>query len=101
MSLTAEQLIMSLPVMANALLFWALAIAGIVGAVMAASTRPDAFEAAGRQSKGTWVAILAGSAFACMLSLPFVAWIGAVAIGVYYFDVRPQINNILRGNYGW
>nr|WP_083584125.1 DUF2516 family protein [Corynebacterium sp. NML130628] len=92
---------MSLPVMANALLFWVLAVAGIVGAVMAASTRPDAFEAAGRQSKGTWVAILAGSAFACILSLPFVAWIGAVAIGVYFFDVRPQINNILRGNYGW
>ena len=42
MSLSAEQLIMALPVMANALLFWVLAIAGIVGAVMVASTRPDA-----------------------------------------------------------
>ena len=36
-----------------------------------------------------------------MLGLPFIAWFGAVAIGIYYFDIRPQIKNILEGNGGW
>ena len=28
-------------------------------------------------------------------------WFGAVAIGVYWLDVKPQLDNILRGNYGY
>ena len=76
-------------------------IAGIVAAVMAATTRADAFEAANRQSKGAWEGILALSAVACLLRFPFIAWFGAVAIGIYFFDVRPQIQRILNGDYGW
>ena len=48
-----------------------------------------------------WIAILAVSAVALLLGLRFIAWFGAVAVGIYFFDVRPQINNILRGNFGW
>nr|WP_234948083.1 MULTISPECIES: DUF2516 family protein [Corynebacterium] len=93
--------IMRVPGQLQSLLFRLTAIAGIVGAVLAATTRADAFEAANRQPKMVWVAILAFSALALLIPLPFIAWFGAVAVGIYFFDVRPQITNILRGNYGW
>ncbi|WP_078056841.1 DUF2516 family protein [Corynebacterium bouchesdurhonense] len=92
-------LIMSAPLYVERALYVLAGIAGAVGAVLAAVTRPDAFDAAGRQSKSAWVAILAVSALALLLRLPFIAWFAAVAVGIYYFDVRPQINNLLRGNY--
>nr|WP_066529361.1 DUF2516 family protein [Corynebacterium bouchesdurhonense] len=90
---------MSAPLYVERALYVLAGIAGAVGAVLAAVTRPDAFDAAGRQSKSAWVAILAVSALALLLRLPFIAWFAAVAVGIYYFDVRPQINNLLRGNY--
>lgn len=90
---------MNAPLYVERALYVLVGIAGVVGAVLAATTRPDAFDAAGRQSKGAWVAILAVSAGALLFQLPFIAWFGAVAVGIYFFDVRPQINNILRGNY--
>lgn len=100
---TLEQIntIMRIPGLVSWALLAAVGVAGLVGAVFAATTRPDAFEAAGRQSKAAWVAILAVSALACLVRLPFIAWFGAVAIGIYFFDVRPQVKQILDGNYGW
>jgi len=100
-STAVEQIsfIMSAPLYVERALYVLVGIAGAVGAVLAAVTRPDAFDAAGRQSKSAWVAILAVSALALLLRLPFIAWFAAVAVGIYYFDVRPQINNLLRGNY--
>lgn len=41
------------------------------------------------------------SSFALLLNLPFLSWIGMVIIGLYWWDVRPQIQNILSGNGGW
>lgn len=82
-------------------LYWLIALAGVVGAVMAATTRDDAYSAAGRQGKWVWVGILVASAFVVFTRFPFLSWAGIVAIGVYFFDVRPQIKNILSGNYGW
>lgn len=93
--------ILSVPAYARNVLFLAVGLAGIVGAVLAATTREDAYEAGNRQNKWAWVAIVGGSAAACLLHIPFISWFGAVAIGVYFFDVRPQLNNIIRGNYGW
>lgn len=100
-SAAVEQIrwIMNAPLYVERALYVLVGIAGVVGAVLAATTRPDAFDAAGRQSKGAWVAILVVSAGALLFQLPFIAWFGAVAVGIYFFDVRPQINNILRGNY--
>ena len=100
-TLTTEWIIMAIPSMVSTLLFFLVGIAGVIGAVHVATTRPDAFDAAGRQSKGIWTGILVVSALACLLRFPFICWFGAVAIGVYYFDVRPQIKAILNGNYGW
>ena len=82
-------------------LFAAVAIAGVVGAITAATVREDAFTAGDRQGKWVWVAILAASAFVVMTRFPCLSWVGMVAIGVYWFDVRPQLRNILSGNYGW
>lgn len=76
-------------------------IAGIAGAIMAGLTRQDAFPAADRMPKVAWVVILLVSAFACLSGFGFLGLVGCVFIGVYFFDVRPQINNLLRGNYGW
>lgn len=101
MQLSPELLIQSIPLWFNALLFLALGIAAVVGVVLVATTRADAFDAADRHSKTIWMAILGVSAFSCFLVLPFLSWIGAVAIGLYYLDVRPHINNILHGNYDW
>lgn len=93
--------IMMLPSRVGMVLMLVVGVAGIVGAVMAATTRADAFEAANRQSKGTWVGILVLASLACLLRFPFIAWFGAVAIGIYFFDVRPQIQRIVNGDYGW
>ncbi|AKK10248.1 DUF2516 family protein [Corynebacterium uterequi] len=82
-------------------LFGAIAAAGVIGAALAATTRPDAFEAADRMAKFRWVAILLGSAFVTVTQFPFLSWIGMVAIGVYWFDVRPQLRDIVSGNYDW
>lgn len=82
-------------------LFRALAIAAIVGLIMVVMTREDAFPAGDRQPKMIWAAILGGSAFAMILPLPILSWIGAVATGVYWFDVRPQLRSIINGEYNY
>ena len=93
--------IMSIPGVVSRVLMVAVGVAGLLGAVFVATTRPDAFEAANRQSKGAWVGILVLAALACLLRFPFIAWFGAVAIGIYFFDVRPQIKRIVGGSYDW
>ncbi|MCQ9342693.1 DUF2516 family protein [Corynebacterium sp. 153RC1] len=81
--------------------FLLIALAGVVGAAQVLFTRDDAFTAADRLSKWAWAGILIGSAFAAAMNLMFLSWVGIVMIGLYWFDVRPQIRNILNGNYGW
>ena len=73
----------------------------IVGAVLAAATREDAFRAGDRQGKWVWVGLLAGSAVAMATGMPFLSWIGAVITGVYWFDVRPQLKAIINGDYSY
>ena len=82
-------------------LFRALAIAAIVGLIIVVMTREDAFPAGDRQPKMIWAAILGGSAFAMLLPLPILSWVGAVATGVYWFDVRPQLRSIINGEYNY
>ncbi|MFC5089081.1 DUF2516 family protein [Corynebacterium aquatimens] len=83
---------------------WLLAlvgVCGIVGAVQVGLTRADAFPAADRMPKVGWVALLLIASLACLSMRPFFGIIGAVVIGIYFFDVRPHLKNILSGNYGW
>lgn len=79
-------------------------VAGLVGAVLVLMTREDAFRAGDRQPKAVWAALLLVSAIVLLLPIPglnFLTWVGAVVIGIYWFDVRPQLRNIINGNYGW
>ncbi|MDU7566740.1 DUF2516 family protein [Corynebacterium sp.] len=78
-----------------------LALTAIIGAVLAAATREDAFRAGDRQGKWVWVGLLAGSAVAMATGMPFLSWIGAVITGVYWFDVRPQLKAIINGDYSY
>ncbi|MGP6174777.1 DUF2516 family protein [Corynebacterium sp. A21] len=87
--------------MVQTVIFLIIAVAGLVGAILAGTTREDAFSAGDRQSKWIWVGILAGSTLVVVLQFPFLSWAGMVAIGVYWFDVRPHLRSILSGNYSW
>ena len=82
-------------------IYLVIALFGFIGAFMVATTREDAFEVAGRQSKLIWTALLGVSGFALLLGLPFLTWVGMVIVGLYWWDVRPQFQNILSGNGGW
>lgn len=91
--------IMNLPAYLQYALFLAVAIAGFFGAFTAATMRDDAYEAANRHSKWMWVGILVASGLVCLTPMPLLPWIGAIAIGLYWFDVRPHLQSILRGDY--
>ncbi|OFP23748.1 hypothetical protein HMPREF2996_10635 [Corynebacterium sp. HMSC066C02] len=82
-------------------IFMAVSLFALVGAVLAAMTREDAFRAGDRQNKWVWVGLLVGSALLMNLPLPFVSWIGAIITGVYWFDVRPQLKAIINGDYSY
>ncbi len=79
----------------------AVSLFALIGAVLAAMTREDAFRAGDRQNKWVWVGLLVGSALVMNLPLPFVSWIGAIITGVYWFDVRPQLKAIINGDYSY
>ncbi|KQB87278.1 DUF2516 family protein [Corynebacterium lowii] len=85
------------------LLYFVAGICGVVGAVFVASTRSDAFPAADRQSKWTWFALLMGSAVVCVFvggAVPLISIAGVVIIGLYWWDLRPQLNDLLGGTQG-
>ena len=85
----------------DAIIFQILTLTAIVGAVLAAATREDAFRAGDRKGKWVWVGLLAGSAVAMATGMPFLSWIGTVITGVYWFDVRPQLKAIINGDYSY
>ena len=85
-------------------IFGLIGIFGFIGAFLAATTREDAFEVADRQKKMIWVAILIASGFVLAVfgpSVPILPWVAIIMIGLYWFDVRPQIKSILEGAGGW
>ncbi|MCZ9309547.1 DUF2516 family protein [Corynebacterium uberis] len=84
-------------------LFLLAAVAALVGALLIATTRADAFDAADRKSKWTWAGMLLAAAVACVFypMTTLLAWVGIVVTGLYWFDVRPQIARLLGGQSGW
>jgi hypothetical protein len=79
-------------------------LAQLVGLVFALShavrVRSDAFAAAGKQSKVFWVSLLAVSlVLRLTISSPLDLFgvIASIAAILYIVDVRPAINEILRG----
>ncbi len=86
------------------ILYAVVGIFGLIGAVLALTTREDAFLAGDRHPKAVWTAMLFMSAIVLLIPLPglsIFSWIGAVIVGLYWFDVRPQLKNIINGNSGW
>lgn len=84
----------------------ALSLFALVGFFLVLRTRPDAFDAADRKSKGVWAGLLFGSAI--FLFFPVIGWLllgipiiaGLVITGIYWMDVRPQIRDILDNAQG-
>ncbi|WP_018023189.1 DUF2516 family protein [Corynebacterium ulceribovis] len=97
------QFAMTGPVYLEFVLTLMVALLGLIGAVMAAATRPDAYDVADRMSKWAWTGVLAGFGIGIPLlgqiSL-MIPIIGAVFIGLWWTDVRPQIRDILDGTGG-
>ncbi|RNE48977.1 DUF2516 family protein [Corynebacterium alimapuense] len=83
------------------ILYSLIAMAGLAGAFFAATTRDDAYPAGDRKSKWIWVGILFASAFVVFTRMPFLSWIGMVVIGLYWFDVRPQLRSLINGSNNW
>ncbi len=87
------------------MILWAIDIATLIGSAWAfihcLRTRPDAFPAIGRQSKGLWLALTGG---ATLVSLAWFSPIGILGIAsiviasVYLLDIRPKIAEILSGS---
>ena len=76
-------------------------VAGLVGAALCVSTRDDAFTAADRQQKWVWTGMLVASAVAMFINVQLLQWVGMVVIGLYWFDVRPQLKDIVSGGNTW
>ncbi|MUM15745.1 DUF2516 family protein [Mycobacterium sp. CBMA271] len=68
-------------------------IAVIVALVHAALQPADAFVAAEKQTKTTWIVVLGGAILLCLIpGLGLLsAGLAAVAAGVYFVDVRPRV----------
>ena len=75
-------------------------VALVFGLTHAVRVRSDAFTAAGKQSKKFWMALLAVSLILRLtISSPLDLFgvIASVAAIVYIVDVRPAVNEVLRG----
>ena len=97
-------------------IFLALAVAGfgleLFALVDALRHRPNAFVAAGKRTKGFWVAILGVAAAFGFIALPpplgagflqslgLLSIIAVVAAAVYLTDVRPAVRQIRGGGSG-
>ncbi len=85
-------------------LMWAIDIATLVGAAWAfihcLRTRPDAYPAVGRQSKGLWLGLTGGATLVALAGFNPIGILGIAAIviaSVYLLDIRPRIAEILSG----
>lgn len=88
------------------------AVVGVIACADAIIRRADAFSAADKQTKGTWLAITAVSAVVLVLGAypmvvfppPHLLWLaGMVGSLVYLLDVRPRLREVAGGgsSSGW
>jgi hypothetical protein len=86
---------------------WIGAVGGVWAVVDALSRRSDAYTAADKQTKGTWVGITAACAAVLGLGLipyglfepPQLLWLAAsVGTLVYLLDVRPRLREVQNGS---
>lgn len=86
------------------MILWAIDLATLVGSAWAfihcLRTRPDAFPAIGRQSKGLWLALTGGATLVSLATFYPIGILGIASIviaGVYLLDIRPKVAEILSG----
>jgi len=85
---------------------WAGAIGGVFALIDALSRRSDAYAAADKQTKGTWVGITAACGAVMGLGVvtplfepPGLLWLAAsVGTLVYLMDVRPRLREVQNGS---
>lgn len=78
------------------------AILGVFCLIDAAIRRPDAYAAAGKQTKGTWIGITIACAVVLGLALisnvfepQSILWLAAIiGVMVYLVDVRPRLREV-------
>lgn len=82
-------------------ILWAINLATLVASAWAfiscMRTRPDAFPAIGRRSKGLWLALTGGATLVALAGFSAMSILGIAAIvvaGVYMLDIRPRIQEI-------
>ncbi len=82
-------------------ILWAINLATVVAAVWAfvscLRTRPDAFPAIGRSSKGLWLALTGGASLVALAGFSAMNILGIAAIvisGIYLLDIRPRVLEI-------
>ncbi len=85
-------------------ILWAINLATLIAAVWAfvscLRTRPDAFPAIGRRSKGLWLALTGGATVVALAGFSAMSILGIAAIvisAVYLMDIRPRILEITGG----
>ena len=83
---------------------WVINFATLIAAVWAfvscLRTRPDAFPAIGRRSKGLWLALTGGATVVARAGFSAMSILGIAAIvisAVYLMDIRPRILEITGG----
>jgi len=85
---------------------WAGALIAVFAVVDAVSRRADAYAAADKQTKGTWVGITVACGAVMGLGVvsplfepPGLLWLAAsVGTLVYLLDVRPRLREVQNGN---
>lgn len=80
----------------------ALALAALVGALFAARIRSDAYPAADRHPKAVWVSILLVTGIVIgATQVMLFSFIGSIIIGLFWFDIYPQLRDLVEGRYNW
>ena len=84
--------------------YWGCLLLGALALIDALTRRPDAFVAADRQTKPTWLALLGGGLVAQVLFSPLgggllgiLGLAGITAAIVYLVDVRKRLIDVVRG----
>lgn len=82
-------------------ILWAINLATLAAAAWAfiscLRTRPDAFPAIGRRSKGLWLALTGAAVLVALAGFSAMSILGIAAIvisGIYLLDIRPRIQEI-------
>jgi hypothetical protein len=105
---TYARSVITVPTYVYLAVYWACLLLGLVALVDAARRRPDAYVAAGKQTKPFWLAVLGGGLLAQIVFpvlgggfLSILGGAGIVAAIVYLVDVRRRILEVLGGGSRW